>query len=672
MNDWRLLLPRTWYAFLARFPQPRPIQIAAMEPLTQGKNVLLASATASGKTEAYAAPLVERYYDDLKQGKPALLIVSPTRALVNDLARRLEGPLERCGIPLTRRTGDHASNLEDRPGVLVTTPESLDSLLCRHARWLAPVRAVVLDELHVLTPSCRGSQLLFLLERLQRVVTATGGPIVQRVAASATVGWARQLADRFLGAASELATEAGGRELEYTDADADGLAAAVAQSGARKVLLFTPSRARAEGLAGELTGKPPFGRSVLVHHASLSRPERERVEKAFLSSPTALVLATNTLELGVDIGDVDLVALLGPPPDVSSLLQRAGRGNRRSGHCRLLGLWETPAHRVRLAHLVKCAKEGRLLEPWPSVWSSVLVQQAFSLLYQNPGRVITAEALQERCPEELRRDPEELLDRLAERNWLERAGSRYKPAAKLERLYERGLMHTNLDSGGGAVEVVDAHTGRVVGQLQPDREGKLPDQVSLGGRTRKLGSTRGRQVAAVAMEGPGEAKFVSRGRAPMSHPLAQDLAAYLQQPPGLSYQQLGDDELILGHFQGTARGLLLAEWVRGRKAVKKVGFSACVLRVYGTWKPEALDIEELARMLPRVAPKLGKELGAGPWAADLPPGWLAQDLARSLELEAWTGQLPVQEVEKAEVLHWFAEEVVEKGGPAVRNFDPGW
>jgi ATP-dependent Lhr-like helicase len=672
MTDYRELLPRTWYAFLARFPQPRPIQTAAMGPLTEGKNVLLASATASGKTEAYAAPLVERCYEALKAGQPALLIVSPTRALVNDLARRLEAPLERCGLQLTRRTGDHTSNLEDRPGVLLTTPESLDSLLCRHPRWLAPVRAVVLDELHVLTPSCRGSQLLFLLERLQRVVTATGGPTVQRVAASATVGWARQLADRYLGPESEVAAEAGGRELDYAEAEAEELREAVTTSGARKVLLFTPSRARAEGLAGELTGQPPFGRCVLVHHASLSRPERERVEKAFLSSPTALVLATNTLELGVDIGDVDLVATLGPPADVSSLLQRAGRGNRRSGRCRLLGLWETPSQRVRLAHLVRCAKEGRLLEPWPALWSSVLVQQAFSLVYQNPGRVLTAEALEQRCPPELRRDSEELLARLVERGWFEAAGSRYKPAAKLERLYERGLIHTNLDSGGGSVEVVDAHTGRVVGQLQPDREGKLPDQVSLGGRTRKLGPTRGRQVAATALEGPGEARFVSRGRAPMSHPLAHDLAAYLGQPPGLSYLELEDDELILGHFQGTARGLLLAEWVRSRKAVKKVCFSPCVLRVYGKWRPQDLDPEELARLLPRVAARLGKELGAGPWAAELPPGWLAQDLAQGMELAAWTGQLQAQPAEEFEVLRWFNEEVIERGGPAVRNFDPGW
>ncbi|MEW6284349.1 MAG: DEAD/DEAH box helicase, partial [Candidatus Eremiobacterota bacterium] len=498
------LLPRTYYAFLARHPRPTEIQAQAIPMVACGDDVLLSAPTASGKTEAYAAPLVERHLTDLQRSVLRVLVVSPTRALVNDLARRLEPPLERCGVRLARRTGDHPSSLEAiQAGLVLTTPESLDSLLSRHPRWLKDVRAVVLDELHVVHGTPRGDQLQVLLDRLQRVVTALGGPAPQRLAATATLENPERVAEQYLGPGARVARMAGHRPIQArlqraasTEEIRAAVEAACREWKAKKVLFFTGSRREAEQLGAELRGRPPFRNHVLVHHGSLSRQERERVEKAFLTAPTALCLATTTLELGVDIGDVDLVVLGAPPPDVAGVLQRVGRGNRRTGVTRVLALYEGPGRKERMEHLLECARTGRLLSARVPFSPAVLVQQTFSLAFQNPNRFVTAAALAERLPAEARRFPaERLLERLRERGWLESSGDRFRPAPKLERLYQRGQMHHNFRAETGEeVAVVDRATGRTVGRLFRDAEGNLPDQVSLGGVTRRISADHGREV----------------------------------------------------------------------------------------------------------------------------------------------------------------------------------
>ena len=159
---------------------------------------MVCSPTASGKTEAVVAPLVERHLPPGTDGLPRLLLVSPTRALVNDLLRRLEPPLARLGLAVHRRTGDHAT-LDRRhpPQVLITTPESLDSLLVRHTAFLAEVRAVVLDELQILDGSPRGDQLRLLLGRLRTLVGERGAAL-QAAASSATIHDPRGLAERYV------------------------------------------------------------------------------------------------------------------------------------------------------------------------------------------------------------------------------------------------------------------------------------------------------------------------------------------------------------------------------------------------------------------------------------------------------------------------------------------
>ncbi|GMU54903.1 MAG: hypothetical protein AMXMBFR33_40490 [Candidatus Xenobia bacterium] len=632
-------LPRTHYAFLARHPRLTPVQEQGIAPIAAGRHVLLSAPTATGKTEAYAAPLVERHLDDMKRSLLRILIVSPTRALVNDLARRLEVPLGKVQVRLQRRTGDHPKSLEEDPaGVLLTTPESLDSILARHPRWLKEVRAVVLDELHVLEGTPRGDQLRILLGRLERVVTALGGPALQRVAATATLGHPEEVARRYLGEGAVVVKVPGQRKLQATLAlmeSTEDVRKALLQAGGRKVLLFTGSRREAEQLGADLRGQAPFRNHVLVHHGSLSRQERERVEKAFLKAPTALCLATTTLELGIDIGDVDLVVLAAPPAEVAGVLQRIGRGNRRTGETRVLALYEGPGRKERLEHLLECARMGRLLAPQVPFSPAVLVQQAFSLTYQNPNRFVTAEALFARLPEDVARRYSlerctELLDRLTERQYFERSGERYRPAKRLERLFELGKIHHNFSGESGReVAVIDRQSGRVVGHVTRRADGSLPERVSLGGVTRELSSdSGGREVWA----GRGEATPAEpfRGRsAPVSDLLAADFARYLELT-GKPYCVQGR-RMIVGHFLGSARGSLLNELLRGRG-----GANGFVLWMDEREEaPFPLDSDQLESILRRRCLALARELALGHWAGELPRTWLVEELVRRLRPFDW-------------------------------------
>jgi ATP-dependent Lhr-like helicase len=166
-------LPHTWSAFVGRFGRFTEIQSLAVEPLLAGKNCLLVSSTASGKTEAALMPLIERLKQTANhktQNSLQLLYVVPTRALTRDLARRLKQPLEQLAIAMQIKTGDEPALKRSRPPqLLLTTPESLDSLLANRPRLLKDVGAVVLDEIHLLDNTARGDGLRILLNRLRRL-----------------------------------------------------------------------------------------------------------------------------------------------------------------------------------------------------------------------------------------------------------------------------------------------------------------------------------------------------------------------------------------------------------------------------------------------------------------------------------------------------------------------
>ena len=270
----RQQLPTTWSAFFARFGSLRPVQLATIPEILKGGNVLITAPTAGGKTEAVAAPLCELLKARRWEGL-SIVLVTPTRALVNDLYHRLERPCQEVGIRLGRKTSDHALPKGAGGQFVITTPESLESLLTFDRERLARLRALVIDEVHLLDGSPRGDQLRFVMRRLEaylRHKQGEGDYSLQRVALSATVASPEGTAAAYLGEGSRVVSILGQREIEsrtiLVEADEEtrareAMLAVESFPDVRKVLIFVNSRRQAD-LAGlstiRLRGDVPVGR----------------------------------------------------------------------------------------------------------------------------------------------------------------------------------------------------------------------------------------------------------------------------------------------------------------------------------------------------------------------------------------------------------------------------
>jgi ATP-dependent Lhr-like helicase len=329
--------------------EPTPPQVEAIPLILQGKNVLIVAPTGSGKTEAAVLPLLSNLVRAGPRHGISLLYITPLRALNRDMLRRLQFWCGKLSLTLDIRHGDTPKSDRQRqsrspPDVLVTTPETLQAILPgrRMRESLADVKAVVVDELHNLVESKRGVQLTVGLQRLRKVA----GPF-QVVALSATIGSPETAASFIFGDASHSIVRAPapkqvGYHVEYpTPKPEDGAASkeifATIDLAARlgrindliashqSTLIFVNSRTTAEMLGEKLNR---MRGDVGVHHGSLPREERERVETAFRTGQIRAMVCTSTLELGIDIGSVDLVIQYMSPRQVTSLIQRVGR----SGH----------------------------------------------------------------------------------------------------------------------------------------------------------------------------------------------------------------------------------------------------------------------------------------------------------------------------------------------------
>ncbi|TVR04430.1 MAG: DEAD/DEAH box helicase [Deltaproteobacteria bacterium] len=577
----RSAMLRTWYPFFGRFAKLTPTQRASMPGLLRGESLLLVAPTASGKTEALLAPLIERHLPPgCAQDGLRIVVVAPTRALCNDLHRRLQLPVERCGLSITRRTGDARELKADAPSDLaVTTPESMDSLLCRHPRLFGRVDAVVVDEVHLLAGGPRGDQVRVMLERIERIRRGLRGDAVgalQRCASSASVASPESLARQFCGPAAELALpDIPGRPIVlrtlHAPDDATAAAAlleATRRDPRRKRLVFVNRRRDAEDIAERLRGRVP----VMVHHGSIAREERLRVEERFRRERGAICLATSTLETGLDIGDVDEAWLVGPPADVASFLQRAGRASRRAAEVHAVGLVADAFEEARMRHLAGCAREGRLHGELLPMRPAVVAQQALSLCVQNPHGTVTVAALRERLPEDERprwsvEDCTALLDSLARSGWLIARQHGWRLGERGETEFERGELHTAF-SAPRTVEVREAGTGRVVGELAREAVDALSrgERFSLGGRKRAVRRVAEDALVVETTGGEGRTAFLAREAPRITAGLAGDLHAWIGHPPdAVPVRRVDGGRLLLSHFGGTVRGLLLADALQARR-----------------------------------------------------------------------------------------------------------
>jgi ATP-dependent Lhr-like helicase len=371
---------RAW--FEGRLGEPTPPQRDGWPLIREGRNVLIAAPTGSGKTLAGFLCAIDglfRQAPDIPD-ETQVVYVSPLRALSNDVQKNLAGPLGEIrardpSLPELRvlvRTGDtpaseRAAMLRRPPHILVTTPESLYLLLTSAGgrQMLEATRSVIVDEIHALVRDKRGAHLALSLERLEALV---GRPL-QRLGLSATQKPLHEVG-RFLAGA--------GRECSLVDAGtfrALDLAVEVPPSPLatvcsheqwqeiytrlaelvnqhRTTLVFVNTRKMAERIAAQLT-KLLGDEAVTSHHGSLSRERRLDAEQRLKAGSLRALVATASLELGIDIGDVDLVIQVGAARSVATLLQRVGR----SGH----GLGRLPKGRLFPLTLDELAEAAALL-----------------------------------------------------------------------------------------------------------------------------------------------------------------------------------------------------------------------------------------------------------------------------------------------------------------------
>jgi len=650
MLSLRPALPRTYQAFLGRFDRPTEIQQRAVPSILDGADVLLCAPTASGKTEAYAAPAVEMLLADSATPAPAsLLLISPTRALANDLFRRLQARMDEVGVSFGRRTAEHKELVDGNlPSALILTPEGLDSLLARRAEALAQVRTIVLDEIHVLDNTPRGDQLRILLSRLE--LCARERP--QRLAASATVESPEALAARYLREA-EVHVVAGARRLRRrlfqgtTPLAFRSHLTELAQSGLRKVLVFCNNRRSVEELSHALRNATPFRDQVYPHHGSLSRVIRERTERRFLDAPAAVAISTLTLELGIDIGDVDYVLLNEPPPSISSLLQRVGRGGRRGESTRLGCACRHAADQLVFDAMLRCGARGELHEHPYAFRPSVLVQQALTLAGAR-GR-ITAPELQSALPAGLVPEPREsfarnLLDHMVQHELCEppRSGH-YVLEGDVEQRYDRGQLHANFTDAAN-LELVDRLTGDVLGKISSVA---LKDKVGLAGDGRRFVMQRDGQLLTDAGGKSEPAQFNASTSPLVSFGQSRAIAVALGAGAREVHQHHIGTRWCLVHGLGTLGGLLLAELagqlVGAHNVGEPTGYSlglATELKAWPEFSPGAL--EAFTR---RHSARLTKLCGMGPHHGVLP------EEVRELALRAATGLAQVSEYANTCKLH---------------------
>jgi ATP-dependent helicase Lhr and Lhr-like helicase len=482
-------LPHTWPVFFARHGNFTETQRQAIPPILAGNDTLVVAPTAAGKTEAVIAPLIERFLP-VRQPSPALriLYICPTRALVRDLFERLALPLSALGVSLMMKSGDTGPvPAEHPPTVLLTTPESTDSLLTRAPRLFTTLQAIVLDEIHLFDNSPRGDHIRCLLPRMERIrdYAEPGIPGAQRVALSATVPDPAGVAARYLNQA-QVVIVPGGRRIVADIVPMYGLAdlvAALAARPSRKSLLFCNTRNEVEQVAAYLRQHLPYEAAVFVHYSNLDSIMRREVEQGFAAASVAVCVSSSTLELGIDIGSIDDVVLMGAPPTFTSFLQRMGRGGRRTGLTQVLCLPRSTGEEARLRALLGLAEGQGRREPEPYLFRpSVLVQQTFSLLKQSPTGGVRLADLRRLAPAEIDDDTlTQILEHLAAESYLRKGRPwEWRSGPELDTLVDEHEIYSNIGGQALGATVVDAYSGRRIAQT--DRPRLKGETLLMGGR----------------------------------------------------------------------------------------------------------------------------------------------------------------------------------------------
>ncbi|MFW6173042.1 MAG: DEAD/DEAH box helicase [Elusimicrobiota bacterium] len=461
-------LKHSWRYFFRKFGKLLSVQVKAIPLILNKQNVILMSPTASGKTEAVMAPIAEKIYTENPK-PPCTLYICPTHALVYDLYERLNPILTDMEITLATRTGERRQFSEKKPQeVILTTPESMDSMLCRNTDLLDHIKFVVLDELHLLHGNYRGDQLKLDLRRLEQI-----SDDIQYSALSATFNDPEYIASQYFDE-TRVIVAGDARSIKYHLFSYEDYVELIQilkwcrRNKYRKILFFCNSRALTEIIASKIkeAGVWP-SHKVFAHHGSLSRTERDAAEKALKREKAVICVATMTLEVGIDIGDIDIIGLVSPPPSVSSLLQRIGRGNRREDITRAIGIYSNDKEKEEFKLFFHKAELGEIEQLDKGPCLSVGVQQVFSYLYQRKFEGLYEEDLVSLLIQlPMKRDQAEfLIDKLRNDEYIVVHRNKLFPSRKLLDLGDKGFIHSNIP-GGFELQVVDESSGKSIGNIE--------------------------------------------------------------------------------------------------------------------------------------------------------------------------------------------------------------
>lgn len=397
---------RTAEWFRGRLGAPTQVQEASWPAIAAGGHVLVSAPTGTGKTLSAFLVFLDRLKrqaeeGDLKQ-ELQLIYVSPLKSLAADIRENLRKPLEGIGgeglISVAIRTGDTTQKerqqmVKKPPHILIITPESLYLMLTSKTgqNVLRTARAVIVDELHALIDTKRGAHLMLSLARLDGLCKQP----LQRIGLSATIAPLERAAEYLAPEPVTVAAPSMEKKVQlqilspYVDTEKkkkdpvwQELAALVYQycQGNRSVIAFVEGRRYAEKLAYyvNLLGGEDFAR---VHHGSLSKEQRQETEEALREGRLRLLCATSSMELGIDVGDIDRVLQVGCPRTISGTMQRLGRAGHNPSRTSVMYLFpRTAAECVQCGMTAQLAREARVekLNP-PEGCLDVLAQHLVSM-----------------------------------------------------------------------------------------------------------------------------------------------------------------------------------------------------------------------------------------------------------------------------------------------------
>jgi ATP-dependent helicase Lhr and Lhr-like helicase len=526
----------------------RPVQDGTIDAVLDGCNAVVLAPTAGGKTEASIFPALSTV---LSEGcEPvAVLYLCPIRALLNNQENRLQRYARMVGLDAFKWHGDvntaARKRFKDAPcHLLMTTPESLEVMLVSQktdaTALFGNLRMVIIDEVHAFAADDRGAHLVSLLERLTRL----SGNDIQRIGLSATVGNPAEIGAWLQGSSErpfrlvDPPKPAAQRQLAICYRE--DLATAADDIGrlarGRKSLVFVESRAGAERVAQALSGR---GVEVFIHHSSISREDRMLAEDQFTRGQNTAIVCTSTMELGIDVGDLDQVIQVDAPSSVASFLQRLGRTGRRAGthpNCTFFCLHAESL--LQATALLRLAERGWVEDVSPeSSAAHILAHQVLALTLERGGvsrhRVLSEVGLAYPFADLGDEQLHQLVDTMVERRILYEGDGLLSLGEQGERLYGRKNFF-ELYAVFSSPPILKVRHGRVqVGtiqstflQAQDQREG--PTFFRLAGRCWRV-------ERADWNRGQVWVKPAERGRVPswlglpamLSHALTQEIMAVL-------------------------------------------------------------------------------------------------------------------------------------------------